>query len=212
MSNLPTTMSSLKNSIMKAQQRLSATTGNAGSDFLRLTKAMTWEYGADDAEVESGSKWALNPQSFQMGFIAWGDSEVKGEAMAQIDADPIIKSQLPEVGAPWDEQVGVQLACVSGDDKGVQVIYKTTSKGGKDEFNRVLAELLSRLDSGEEAFVPIVKLEASSYKHKKYGKIVTPVLNIVSWQTLDADEVDEDEDDEGEDEPAPTKRRRRKVV
>ena len=94
MSNLPTTMSSLKNSIMKAQQRLSATTGNAGSDFLRLTKAMTWEYGADDAEVESGSKWALNPQSFQMGFIAWGDSEVKGEAMAQIDADPIIKSLL----------------------------------------------------------------------------------------------------------------------
>lgn len=215
MSNLPATMSNLKSSIMKAKQRLETSAPGGGDDFLRLTKAQTWEYGADDTEAQEGAKWALNPQSFQMGFIAWGDSsDVLGESMGSIAEDPIIRSELPEVGASWAEQVGVQMRCVTGEDKGQQVLYKTTSKGGRDEFNRILAAVLDRLENNEKNVVPIIKLETSSYKHKKYGKIVTPVLNIVDWKPIEADSVDEDEPAEVEDEPtpAPTKRRRRKVA
>ena len=216
--NLPANLSDLKGSIMKAKQRLAATTRSSSDDFLRLTKAMDWEFGADDAEVKTGSKWAINPQSFQMGYIAWHNSEVQGEAMASIHEDPITQDILPAVGADWDAQVAFQLRCVSGEDKGHQVMYKTTSRGGKVEFDRVLTELLNRLVDGEAAFVPIVKLEATSYKHKKFGKIVTPIFDIVDWKTMDDEAIaedaedEDDDDDEAEDETAPKRRKRRKVA
>jgi hypothetical protein len=213
MADLPAKLSDFKTAIQRAKARIGQSSAAAGKDFLRMGRSGTWEFGADSIEVEHGSKWAINPNTFAMGFIAWGDSSnVLGEVMASITDDDITREQLPPVGAEWAEQVGFELACVSGEDTGVQAVYKNTSKGCRDEFDRVLTELLTRMDAGEDKLVPIVVLESSSYKHKKFGKIHTPVFNIVDWKAMgdDVAEVEDEVEDEVE-EPAPKRRRRRKA-
>tara|TARA_R110000803_G_C11880663_1_gene309695 strand:+ start:134 stop:793 length:660 start_codon:yes stop_codon:yes gene_type:complete len=219
MSNLPANMSNMLTGLKKAKTRMATASASDGADFLRLTKQADWEFGKECLEVQEGSKWAINPKSFEMGYIAWGEGVVLGEEMAPAYDDPIVKTTLPSTAAKkgWEEQYGIQLACVSGEDKGKQVIYKSTAKGAKDEIERVLDALITKVDNDEADIVAIVKLESSSYKHSKYGKIVTPILNIVKWEPITATEILEDEpEEEPEVEAEPKdeapKRRRRKVA
>ena len=67
--------------------------------------------------------------------------------------------------------------------------------------------------------VPVVELTSGSYKHKEYGKIFTPEINVVSWASMDGVEAppavakveDQSEDPEPEQpkEEKPRRRRRR---
>jgi len=58
--------------------------------------------------------------------------------------------------------------------------------------------------------VAIVKLKKDHYAHKSYGKIYTPVFQVVEWVSMDADEKPaEAEAVAAEEAPAPAGRRRR---
>ena len=93
------------------------------------------------------------------------------------------------------------------------MVFKSTAKGARDEIQRVLTALLLKVENGDSDIVPIINLKNSSYKHKKYGTIITPVLDIVKWEGLDASTVTEDEPEaELEVQEQPPKRRRRKVA
>jgi hypothetical protein len=48
----------------------------------------------------------------------------------------------------------------------------------------------------------VVRLKKEHYQHKSYGRIFTPVFEVVEWLTLDG------EADKAEEAPAPTRRRR----
>ena len=65
---------------------------------------------------------------------------------------------------------------------------------------------LNAIKGGDDDIVPVVALESTSYAHKEYGKINTPILAIDHWTSMDGGTADEVKD---EPEPeAPTKRRR----
>jgi hypothetical protein len=200
-----------------------------GFQFLKMGKDGIWIYGADDTEVEEDSLWAVNPYSFAEGFIAWNDSEVVGEEMApMVGAPPIRLSELPQVpGNGWQKQVAVQMACVSGADKGTQVLFKTSSKGGRKALSALIAAVTEQISEDPEKIVPMIELTNSSYKHKKYGKIFTPEMPVKKWVSMTTDAfsitedkppakakgkaVDiEDEDDDEDAAPEPQVRTRRR--
>jgi hypothetical protein len=57
----------------------------------------------------------------------------------------------------------------------------------------------------------VVRLKKEHYQHKKYGRIYTPVFEVVRWTGLEGAEAgDPEPDDAPEPEEAP--RRRRRVV
>ena len=66
--------------------------------------------------------------------------------------------------------------------------------------------MVNQINGGDADIVPVVSLDSSSYVHKEYGKIQTPILTVDHWTNMD----DAPEDDAPEDEPekAPTRRRR----
>lgn len=208
--SLPANISNLVNAMEQTTARAAATTGD--KVFLKLTKQGFWAFGADETEVEEDSRWAINPNAFATGYACWGDGELIDEAMAVITDAPIVKSELTQHSKPWADQVGLQLACLSGEDKGLQAVYTATSVGGKKAFNALLNEVLTRAKEGEEAIVPVVELAADSYKHKKYGKVMVPVFNIVSWSKMDdvAETAAEPEPAAEPDEPAAKPKRRRR--
>lgn len=204
MENLPVTADDLVNAIDKTRHIIK--TSGDGFSYLKLSKGGFWVYGQDDMEVEEEAQWAVNPASFMIGYVAWpaeGTGKPLGEEMRRIADDPIAESQLPQVAGNWTQQVGMQLACVSGEDIGTQVLFKASSKGGINGFNDFLNQVMTHLKAnlGTDKIVPIILLDVDSYKHEKYGKIYTPIFSIKSWATMDAVTVDEEEEEAPETEP-----------
>jgi hypothetical protein len=193
--NLPALTSALRN--------LQPVGGDVGVAIIKMDKGGHWVFGADQTEVEEGSTWAVNPLSFVHGFIAWGDGDVLGEKMVSI-ANPLPELDEAPTGAKkgWESQVGMSLKCVSGDDKGMEARYTVTSVGGKRAVQTLAVALADQVEKDQSKPVAIVRLKKDSYQHKSYGKIYTPVFEIVEWMSMDgeAPEVAAEE--------APARRRR----
>jgi hypothetical protein len=193
--NLPALTSALRN--------LQPVGGDVGVAIIKMDKGGHWVFGAEQTEIEEGSTWAVNPLSFVHGFIAWGDGEVLAEKMVSI-ANPLpdLDEAPPGAKKGWESQVGMSLKCVSGEDKGLESRYTVTSVGGKRAVQTLAVALADQVEKDQTKPVAIVRLKKDSYQHKSYGKIYTPVFEIVEWMSMDgeAPEVAAEE--------APARRRR----
>src|SRR4029079_2220176 len=80
------------------------------------------------------------------------------------------------------EQFGCDLKCLTGDDAGIEVAFKTPSDGGIRAMVKLRDDIQRHLVNGGAAFpCPAVALEHEGYTHPKGGKIYKPILNIVGW-------------------------------
>ena len=198
-------------SLASTLRKIEADVGPTGMVIIKMDKAGHWVYGADQTLVEEGSLWAVNPFSFVHGYIAWGDGTVLAEKMVPV-SEP-----LPDVGpAPegakrgWEMQIGMTLACTSGEDEGLQARYTVTSVGGKRAVQSLALAIADQAEKNPAAPVPLVELKKEHYQHKSYGRIYTPVFDIVDWKGLDGNNADpaDEQDDDVVEEAAPVRRRR----
>jgi hypothetical protein len=65
--------------------------------------------------------------------------------------------------------------------------------------------IANQVEADQTKPVPVVRLKKDHYSHKSYGKIYTPVFEIVEWVGMDGDSAPEAEAIE----EAPAGRRRR---
>lgn len=153
--------------------------------FLKMSKSGTWTYGREEIEVDPASEWVIAPQSLVTGFIAWLGGKPASEEMRSIfSKDKVLESDLPDVGATWQKQVGFTLACISGPDKGVQVRYTQTSKGGVGAWTDVVNAIKAKFATSPNEITPRVRLRTDKYKHAEYGTIVNPKFEIIGWEGL----------------------------
>ena len=199
-------------SLSTALRSLEKDVGPSGTVILKMDKTGHWVYGADQTEVEDNSTWAVNPFSFVHGYIAWGDGEVLGEKMVSV-AQPLpeIEAAPPNAKRGWEVQVGMSLKCLSGEDEGMEARFTTTSVGGKRAVQTLALELAAQVEKHQDKPVPVVRLKKDHYNHKSYGKIFTPVFEVVEWVSM------EGKSDEAPAEAAPAAaeeapRRRRRAV
>jgi hypothetical protein len=205
--NLPS-VSSLAQSLRTMNTGVSDTGGGV---ILKMDKTGHWVFGADQTEIEDDATWAINPFSFVHGFIAWGDGDVLGEKMVPVS------SPLPELDpAPagskrgWETQVGLSLKCMSGEDKDLEARYSTTAVGGKKAVQSLALAIAAQVDKDQTRPVPVVKLRKEHYMHKSYGRIYTPIFDIVEWIGMDGSPAEADTSPEVDSAPAPDGRRRRR--
>jgi len=172
-------------SLSTALRALETEVGAAGVVILKMDKTGHWVFGADQTEVGDDSTWAVNPFSFVHGFIAWGDGEVLGEKMVSVSQPlPELEEAPPMARKGWETQVGMSMKCLSGDDKGMEVRYTTTSVGGKRSVQALAVAIATQVDTNPKLPVPIVNLEKEHYSHKSYGRIYTPIFKITSWMSM----------------------------
>ena len=185
--------------------------GPSGVVILKMDKTGHWVFGADQTEIEDGSTWAVNPFSFVHGYIAWGDGEVLAEKMVSV-SEPLPNIDVAPPGAKkgWETQVGMSLKCLSGDDEGMEARYTTTSVGGKRSVQTLALAIAAQVEKDQSKPVPVVRLKKDHYTHKSYGKIFTPVFEVVEWASMDGktEEVDAPEEANPAAEDAPRRRRR----
>ena len=182
-----------------------------GGVILKMDKTGHWVFGADQTEVEDDATWAINPFSFVHGYIAWGDGDVLGEKMVPVS------SPLPELDpAPagskrgWETQVGLSLKCMAGEDKDLEARYSTTAVGGKKAVQALALAIAAQVDKDQTKPVPVVRLKKEHYMHKSYGRIYTPIFDIVEWIGMDGAPAEADASPEADSAPAPDGRRRRR--
>jgi hypothetical protein len=188
-----------------ALRSIQADVGPAGVAIIKMDKTGHWVFGADQTEVEDDSTWAVNPFSFVHGYIAWGDGEVLAEKMASVSQPlPEIEDAPPGAKKGWETQVGLALKCISGEDKGLEARYTTTSVGGKKAVQTLAVALAEQVEKDQSKPVAIVRLKKDHYAHKSYGKIYTPVFEVVEWVSMDGEPTVA----EPEAEAAPARRRR----
>lgn len=194
-------------SLSNALRSIEADVGPVGTVIIKMDRTGHWVYGADQTEVEKDTLWAVNPYSFVHGYIAWGTGEVLAEKMVNI-ADPLPELDPPPPGAQagWQPQVGVSLKCLTGEDKGLEARFATTSVGGKRSMHALAIKVADQADKAPDKLVAVVKLLSDHYPHKTYGKIYTPVFDVVEWISIDGEGA---EDVAPPTESANTTRRRR---
>jgi len=83
--------------------------------------------------------------------------------------------------------VGMSLKCLSGEDKGMEARFTATSVGGKRAVQTLAVALAEQVDKDQTKPVPVIKLKKDHYAHKSYGKIFTPVFQLVEWVGMDAE-------------------------
>jgi hypothetical protein len=195
--------------LSSALRALEKDVGPAGTVILKMDKTGHWVFGADQTEVEDDATWAINPYSFVHGFIAWGDGEVLGEKMASV-TQPLPEMEAAPAGAKrgWEMQIGMALKCRNGEDKDMEARFTTTSVGGKKAVQALGIAIATQVDKDPSKPVPVVRLKKDHYTHKSYGRIYTPVFEILEWVGMDGAEAEADEPVVAE-EAAPAGRRRR---
>jgi len=180
-----------------------------GTVILKMDRTGHWVFGADQDEVEPGRKWAVNPYSFTHGYIAWGDGQVLGEKMAPMTEPlPEVEAAPPGASKGWEMQIGFSLKCISGEDAGMEARYTATSVGGKRSVQELALAVAEQADKDSSRIVAVVTLGKDHYQHKSYGRIYTPVFDVVEWVGMNGPEAQADEPQAEPTEPAPTRRRR----
>ena len=183
----------------------------AGSVIIKMDKTGHWVFGADQTEVEDDSTWAINPFSFVHGFIAWGEGEVLGEKMVPVSQPlPELDVAPPAAKRGWEVQVGLSLKCMSGEDKDLEGRYTVTSVGGKKAVQQLALAIAAQVDKDQTKPVPVVRLKKEHYVHKSYGRIYTPVFEVIEWVGMDGASTETEAANEVASEDAPPESRRRR--
>jgi hypothetical protein len=197
-------------SLSTALRTIQAEVGPTGVVIIKMDKTGHWVFGADQTEVEADSTWAVNPFSFVHGYIAWGDGEVLAEKMVSVSEPlPEMDDAPPSAKRGWEVQVGMSIKCLTGEDKGLEARYTTTSAGGKRGVQTLAVAIAEQVDKDQSKPVPVVLLKKEHYQHKSYGRIFTPLFDIQSWVGMDGEEPEVEPVAE---EPATPARRRRSAT
>jgi hypothetical protein len=183
----------------------------SGTTILKMDKTGYWVFGADSTDIDPETEWAINPNEFLHGYIAWGEGVVLGEKMVSV-SQPLPELDPAPSGARkgWETQLGMSLQALNGEDAGLAVRYTATSVGGRNAIQKIANAIADQLEADPSKPVAVVTLGKETYQHKQYGKIFTPVMTVVRWVGMDgAAEEPEAVAEPAVEEKAPARRRRR---
>ena len=93
---------------------------------------------------------------------------------------------------------------------GLEARYSTTSVGGKRAVQALAAAIAAQVEKDQSKPVPVVHLKKEHYQHKSYGRIFTPVFEIVEWVSMDGAAEAANEPEGGDDTPPPAAAARRR--
>jgi hypothetical protein len=154
--------------------------------LLYKSRSNAWTYGRQQTEPEEGSRWGVNPHTFERGYVAFNGKLRLGERMRSVSLPKIDPTELPDVGASWQEQMSVEMKCLDGADANVEVVHKANTDGGLSAIRELIDQIRDRITSRQygDNVVPIVRLDKGGYDHRQYGWTNTPLFTVVEWMSL----------------------------
>ena len=193
-------------SLSTALRTIATDVSASSTSIIPMDRTGHWVFGADQTEAEDDARWAVNPFSFVHGFIAWGDGEVLAEKLVPVTEPlPELEAAPPGAKKGWEPQTGLSLKCITGEDAGMEARFTTTSVGGRKAVQALAVAIATQVEKDQGKPVPVVKLGKDHYTHKSYGRIYTPVFDVVEWVSMNGEAAPEAE-------AAPAAGRRRRAA
>lgn len=182
---LPANLASIASALRKTTEVIATNQ----KQYVKYTKYGEWVYGQDDTEIDSKQQWAVNPLAAGIGFVGWGDKEhgnegtPLGEHFAHpVAGEPILEQEtLDEIDGQWLPAIKMEFKNL--EDK-TELVWKANSTGARNAYKTVMEKVADRLEAENAYCVPVVTMGKSHYQHTKYGKIFTPLLEVVAWADM----------------------------
>ena len=173
-----------------AESRATTIIAGGGKPLLRLLKGGHWVFGQSNEEVQPGSRWVVNIRSLAHGYICWVEGQLRGEVLTSMTTQkPPRPADID--GVPFQELRTFDLKCIDGDDAGTEVLHKVNSISGIRAVDGLLAAIFAQLAANPDYPCPVVRFGADWYPHKQYGRIDTPVYEVVGWSDMNGNLVDQ---------------------
>lgn len=160
--------------------------GGTQSSYLKMDKGGNWTWGQDETPVEPEDKVYVDPAGFVHGWQCWADTDIDGVTSALLDSvivpmhEPLPErpAKIPENGRAWSQSVG--MSCLL---EGEALVYTTNSVGGRNAIAKLGDDYMKQYKRDPAKMIAVLSLQSDSYKHKNktYGRIYTPVLEVVEW-------------------------------
>ena len=168
-----------------------------GAPMCKFTKQ--GEFSISDIDnIPAGTRCIAHADQISLGWQRWEDGKPVERRIGLV-ADKFVPPQRNELGDtderqwelqddgtrrdPWQFQMTLPITRL--DAGGETYNFTTGSKGGLACVNRLTRAYGRRLRDEKVPGVPIVELKADHYRHRTYGKIFYPVMNIVGWTGAD---------------------------
>ena len=96
-------------------------------------------------------------------------------------------TELPDKGFPWQQEMAVDLKCVTGTDAGTEVVFKTNTEGGKGEVIRLIEAVRDRSTAASttarsrrscDSKTPPTRISSTARPGSR-------VLTVADWMSLD---------------------------
>lgn len=179
--------------------------GDSGSalvgDLLKFSKG-DWTAGQEARDV-AGLEVVVNMESVKVGWQRWENGKPAEEAMVTVmsgqpqprrgDLGYVNETEweVDEDGKPQDPWQETYMFHAKTPDGAEEFTFSSSSAGGRNAVKALCAQF-GRIGMREKGGAyPIVKLEGSSYKHDKYGKIFVPVFEVTGWHDGTAEASEE---------------------
>ena len=169
-----------------------------GECFLKFDRGV-FKFGpAEDSEVlPNGTLLVANMPEMKVGWLKWQDGEVAATAMRRL-ADGFYMTPREELGDmdeafwemgnddlpkdPWSETT---LLPLKDPATGAEYVFTTSSKGGRSACGKLASRYgEQRHQPANAGKLPVIKLDASTYKHRKLNQTIHfPVFRLVEWRS-----------------------------
>lgn len=183
---------------------IEAARGLRSSSFLKFSKGL-WFSGAENTPIGKDELFAVDVAGAEHGYVRFREGNAPAVQMVTVaSGQEVLREHLPALddvsdGNSWEEAYSVRLVRLSS---GEEYTYCPTSRGGRDTIKKLLGQYGRRQEAGLPT-APIVKLGAGEYKHKKYGIVPIPDLQVAEWHgsAAKADDDLRDDNDMGDEIP-----------
>src|SRR5215469_12308553 len=175
--------------------------------LLRFHKG-EWLYGRDLEEMPEKARLVAGVPTLRAGWVRWQGGQPIDQQMVRLaeGGRPVKRAELGDLddlewerdeasGAPRDPWQPSFSMVLHAPRSGELYTFASGSKGAAGTLRKLCAAYGKHI-RGKPSELPVVELAADSYRHKNkaFGKIFTPVFNVVAWvdgaafhQALEAD-------------------------
>ena len=165
-----------------------------GNDLGRLLKFVKGKFESGDDEIPIGTEYIAHVNQIARGWVRFAEGKVVDRAIGKIadgykppqrtelsDNDPESWTERDANGKPRDPWVPQWYLPLISVETGEVYTFVTGSKGGIAAVANLCRVYGNK---HRDNLLPIVALRTRSYKHKQYGRIETPDLPIVGWDSM----------------------------